>query len=220
MNTVQGKIRQVEAEFDNRRCAALPVPTPTITSRIIQQFAESRCTFGFAQTNLFEPYPRENMFESPDPFSQCYRNPRRLYLKPHVPESVAAGQKDKDESKGTSTSDDGVCKNKATGEESKGRLVERKCSTCDNSSSDESLCEDKKKLQIKIDEEEAATIHYTDKLKIIELKAAPNVVTVDVEKQALSREQFKSVGCHGSNSSVIDQESSFKKISEDSRALW
>ena len=189
LKNVQMKICQVEAEFDNRRTACYP--TPTITSRIIQQFAESRCTFGYAQTWLFDTDVPENRLHSPDPFEPSPRNPRRLYLKPRVPEPIAAQQ---DQSRATSTSEDGpsTSKDKGTGEEgnepSKERSVERKSSvdscSCDKSSSEDSLDVDKKKLRLQIDRTGGVRISSVTKLRDVSLlKLAPNIVTVVVTKQ-------------------------------------
>lgn len=189
LKNVQVKICQVEAEFDDRRTTCYP--TPTITSRIIQQFAESRCTFGYAQAWLFDTDVPENTLHSPDPFEPSPRNPRRLYLKPRVPEPIAAQQ---DQSRATSTSEDGpsVSKDKGTGAEgnepSKERSVERKSSTdscsCDKSSSEDSLDEDKKKLRLQIDRTGDVRITSLAKLRDVSLlKLAPNIVTVVVTKQ-------------------------------------
>lgn len=154
LNNVQAKIRQVETEFDRRR--DISVPGPTLTSRIIRQFSESTCAFGFAQTGLFEPYVQGRMSDSPDPFA---RNPRRLALKPHEPAQRTVQWKDEDKAVATSengtttrrdaeTGDDCVVRSKEKGMESKSS--EDTCS-CEESSSQESLDEDKKKLGLRID---------------------------------------------------------------------
>ncbi|KZC13938.1 hypothetical protein WN55_06289 [Dufourea novaeangliae] len=159
LNNVQAKIRQVEAEFDARRNVQLP--TPTITSQIVQQFSEARCTFGYAPSKLFEAY---SIPESPDPFSAAARNPRRLYIKPR--EQMPIGTRSDDQSKCTSTIEDGRCKDTGTGEgnakcsskdqsvgdNEDGRCTRDTCS-CDGTSSEDSLVEDKKKLRVKIDPE-------------------------------------------------------------------
>ncbi|XP_034195592.2 uncharacterized protein LOC117611662 isoform X1 [Osmia lignaria lignaria] len=183
LNNVQAKIRQVEAEFDRRRSVSLPLPS--LTSRVIQQFAESTCTFGFAQTKLFEPYPQENPLQSPDPFSASIRNPKRLYLKPRAAESEATRQKD--QSKATSTSQDAPpsCKDTGTGEGnadcSKERSVgprssEDSCS-CHLTSSEESIDQGKKKLRLRIDRAGKVTISSAGKLEDASLaNFSPNVV--------------------------------------------
>ncbi|XP_076288752.1 uncharacterized protein LOC143213097 [Lasioglossum baleicum] len=143
LRNVQAKIRQVEAEFDNRR--QVTVPEPTLTSQIIRQFSESRCIFGYAPSKLFEPCP-----DSPDPFSPTVRNPRRLYIKPHQPEPPSTS------ASGTSS----TSKDTGTGEgnarcDTKDQSVGRRCSRdsciCGESSSEDSLDEDKKKLRAVID---------------------------------------------------------------------
>ncbi|XP_053995646.1 uncharacterized protein LOC128885572 [Hylaeus anthracinus] len=191
LNAVQAKIRQVEAEFENRRCP--PLTAPTITSRIIQQFAESRCTFGFAHTNLFEPYVPENIPESPDPFGPSPRNPRRLYIQPYVPEPPAPQKNE--QNRGTSTSKDApsTSQDKGTGEgsvdDTKDRSPGRRCSAdsciCD-SSSEESLEEGKKKLRLRIDRAGHVRISSVARLRNVPLmKLAANVVAViDVEEVA------------------------------------
>ncbi|XP_029053575.2 uncharacterized protein LOC114881093 isoform X2 [Osmia bicornis bicornis] len=183
LSNVQAKIRQVEAEFDRRRSVSLPLPS--LTSRVIQQFAESTCTFGFAQTKLFEPYPQENPLQSPDPFSASIRNPKRLYLKPRAAESEATRQRD--QSKATSTSQDAPpsCKDTGTGEGnadcSKERSVgprssEDSCS-CHFTSSDESIDQGKKKLRLRIDRAGKVTISSAGKLEDASLaNFSPNVV--------------------------------------------
>ncbi|XP_076656113.1 uncharacterized protein LOC143360847 [Halictus rubicundus] len=145
LHNVRAKIRQVEVEFDNRR--QVTVPGPTLTSQIIRQFSESRCTFGYAPSRLFDPCV---VPDSPDPFSPSTRNPRRLYIKPHQPEPPSASGSGK-----TPTS-----KDTGTGEgtaqcDTKDQSVGRRCSKdsciCDESSSEDSLDEDKKKLRAMID---------------------------------------------------------------------
>ncbi|XP_076387978.1 uncharacterized protein LOC105662035 isoform X1 [Megachile rotundata] len=147
LNNVQAKIRQVEAEFDRRRSVSIPVPS--LTSRVIQQFTGSTCTFGYAQTKLFEPYPPENPLESPDPFLSCIRNPRRLYLKPR---EETTEQKDQSKTTGTSP-----CTDTGTGEgavnSSKEQSVGPRSSddSCSCHSSSEDSIGDKKKLRLRID---------------------------------------------------------------------
>ncbi|XP_076627730.1 uncharacterized protein LOC143344958 [Colletes latitarsis] len=191
LNSVQAKIRQVEAEFENRRC--VPMTVPTISSRVIQQFAEARCSFGYAQTKLFEPYTPQSILESPDPFGPGPRNPRRLYIQPHVPEPSAPQRKD--QSNGTSGSQDtpSTSQDKGTGEgstdDTRDRSVGRRCSTtdscsCDRSSSEESVDGDKKKLRPRIDRTGHARISSEVRLKDASLmKLTANVVAViDVEQ--------------------------------------
>ncbi|CAK9804877.1 hypothetical protein ANTPLA_LOCUS4240 [Anthophora plagiata] len=181
LNNVQAKIRQVEAEFERRRC--MTVPTPTLTSRIVQQFSESRCMFGFAHANIFEPYVQGSSLESPDPFIPCLRNPRKLYLKPREPGQGATVQNDGNRTTSEGTS---MCKDTGTGEStvntSEDKDVESKSSadtcSCEGTSSEESLGEDKKKLRLKIDEAGKVTISYDDSLRDVSLlRLAPNVAT-------------------------------------------
>lgn len=154
LNNVQAKIRQVETEFDRRR--DISVPGPTLTSRIIRQFSESTCAFGFAQAGLFEPYMQARMSDSPDPFA---RNPRRLALKPHEPGQRTVQWKEEDKAVATSENGTTTCRDAETGEDcvarSKEKGVESKSSedtcSCEESSSQESLDEGKKKLGLRID---------------------------------------------------------------------
>ncbi|CAK9825162.1 hypothetical protein ANTRET_LOCUS3228 [Anthophora retusa] len=181
LNNVQAKIRQVEAEFERRRC--MTVPTPTLTSRIVQQFSESRCMFGFAHANIFEPYVQGSALDSPDPFTPCLRNPRKLYLKPREPGQGTTVQNDGNRTTSEGTS---MCKDTGTGEgtvnTSEDKDVESKSSadtcSCEGTSSEESLGEDKKKLRLKIDEAGKVTISYDDSLRDVSLlRLAPNVAT-------------------------------------------
>ncbi|CAK9809960.1 hypothetical protein ANTQUA_LOCUS6246 [Anthophora quadrimaculata] len=181
LNNVQAKIRQVEAEFERRRC--MTVPTPTLTSRIVQQFSESRCMFGFAHANIFEPYVQGSTLDSPDPFTPCLRNPRKLYLKPREPGQGTTVQNDGNRTTSEGTS---MCKDTGTGEgtvnTSEDKDVESKSSadtcSCEGTSSEESLGEDKKKLRLKIDEAGKVTISYDDNLRDVSLlRLAPNVAT-------------------------------------------
>lgn len=154
LNNVQAKIRQVETEFDRRR--DISVPGPTLTSRIIRQFSESTCAFGFAQAGLFEPYVQARMSDSPDPFA---RNPRWLALKPHEPGQRTVQWKEEDKAVATSENGTTTCRDAETGEDcvarSKEKGVESKSSedtcSCEESSSQESLDEGKKKLGLRID---------------------------------------------------------------------
>ncbi|KOC59025.1 hypothetical protein WH47_00569, partial [Habropoda laboriosa] len=181
LNNVQAKIRQVEAEFERRRC--MTVPTPTLTSRIIQQFSESRCMIGFAHANIFDPYVQRSTMDSPDPFVPCIRNPRKLYLKPREPGQETAQGRDENETTSEGTS---MCKDTGTGEgnvnSSKDKGVESKSSedtcSCEGTSSEESLDEDKKKLRLKIDEGGKVTISCGASLRDVSLlRLASNVVT-------------------------------------------
>ncbi|OAD52629.1 hypothetical protein WN48_00649 [Eufriesea mexicana] len=188
LNNVQAKIRQVELEFDRRR--GVPIPISTLSSAIVQQFSEARCTFDFAQTRLFEPYVQGRTLDSPDPFEQSIRNTRRLYLKPREPERGTMHREG--EAKAICTSENGTstCKDTGTGEGavvgSKEKAVESKSSvdtcSCEESSSEESLNGDKKKLRLKIDEKGKVTITSVDSLKDVSLLKLASRVVVDVKK--------------------------------------
>ncbi|XP_076766938.1 uncharacterized protein LOC143433486 [Xylocopa sonorina] len=190
LTNVQAKIRQVEAEFERRRCVSVPTPPQTLASRVIQQFSESRCTFGFAQANLFEPYV-QSALTSPDPFAQAIRCPKRLCLKPYEPIPEASRQRE--ESTAVTTAENGTSMSKDTGtgecaancSEDKG--VQRKssadtCSCEGSSSSEDSLSGGKKKLRLRIDETGNVTITSRGCMRAVSLlKLAPNVVT-EIEK--------------------------------------
>ena len=173
--TVRAKIRQVETEFDRRRSVAIPLPLPTLTSRAIQQFAESRCTFGIADAHLFEPYVQGRMFESPDPFSHCHRSHKKLCLQPreYFQDSVCIRRNVK--IRDTSDTGTAMYKDAGTGESRKEKGVESKSSveicTCETTSSEESVDEDKKKLRLDIDQREDG-INSKSALKV-----SPHIVT-------------------------------------------
>ncbi|KOX76657.1 hypothetical protein WN51_11010 [Melipona quadrifasciata] len=178
LSNVQAKIRQVEAEFDRRR--EITVPGPTLTSRIIQQFSESTCTFGFAQARLFEPCVQGRMLDSPDPFAQTVRSPKRLFLKPCEPGRRTMQQKTGEKvvttsesgtttSKDAETGGDGAVSSKEKGIES--RSSDDTCS-CRESSSEDSLDGGKKKLRLRIDEDGRVIVNVTGS----SLKLAPHIV--------------------------------------------
>ncbi|XP_078042774.1 uncharacterized protein LOC144473084 [Augochlora pura] len=191
LHNVQAKIRQVEAEFDNRRNTT--VPGPTLTSQIIRQFSESRCTYGYAPAKLFEPCVAP---DSPDPFSPSARNPRRLYIKPYQgephQEQPHRGQpqstKPEDQTKGTSTSEETpACNDTGTGEgtaqcETKDQSVGRRCSRqsciCETSSSEDSLDEDKKKLRPVNDRD--ASVKIKGRITVVEARFEAEVGHSDV----------------------------------------
>ncbi|CAD1477935.1 unnamed protein product, partial [Heterotrigona itama] len=168
LSNVQAKIRQVEMEFDRRR--EITVPGPTLTSRIIQQFSESTCTFGFAQARLFEPCVQGRMLDSPDPFARSVRSPKRLLLKAcdkpgqrtvrqtKVEKIVATSESGTTTSKDAGTGEDAAVSSKEKGIESKSS--DDTCS-CRESSSDDSLDGGKKKLRLRIDEDAKMIVNGT-----------------------------------------------------------
>ncbi|XP_026671712.1 titin-like [Ceratina calcarata] len=191
LNNVQAKIQQIEGEFDRRRGCA--VPTPTLTSRVIQQFSESRCTYGFTQAPLFEPYVQRSM-ESPDPFTPSIRNPRRLYLKP---------RDQKEGYKATSEIGTSSCKDTGTGEctvDCMDKAVEPKTSvdtcSCEESSSDDSFDGAKKKLRLKIDRKGLVTLTSVNcRLKDVPLlMLAPNVTRIEEDPKEV--EEIKEMREH------------------------
>ena len=96
------------------------------------------------------------MSDSPDPFA---RNPRWLALKPHEPGQRTVQWKEEDKAVATSENGTTTCRDAETGEDcvarSKEKGVESKSSedtcSCEESSSQESLDEGKKKLGLRID---------------------------------------------------------------------
>ncbi|KAK1128491.1 hypothetical protein K0M31_002949 [Melipona bicolor] len=178
LSNVQAKIRQVEMEFDRRR--EITVPGPTLTSRIIQQFSESTCTFGFAQARLFEPCVQGRMLDSPDPFAQAMRSPKRLFLKPCDPARRTMQQKTGEKIVTTSESGTTTSKDAGTGEDgavsSKEKGIESRSSddtcSCRESSSEDSLDGGKKKLRLRIDEDGMVIVNVTGS----SLKLAPHIV--------------------------------------------
>ncbi|XP_031836788.2 uncharacterized protein LOC116428816 [Nomia melanderi] len=219
LNNVQAKIRQVEAEFDNRR--NILVPPPTMTSRIIQQFSESRCTFGYAPAKLFEPCITP---DSPDPFTAAIRNPKKLYIKPRQDEPPVTKQEN--QNKGTSTSEEAsACKDTGTGEgnvqcPSKDQSVDGRWDTCscDGTSSEDSLDADKKKLRPEIDRAEAISIIRTliikeDPCKIEDDSDHLNIEDVEYQTQCEGCESLEEGDQEKSNAESI------KDTEKDDRGL-
>lgn len=78
LRNVQSKIRQLEAEFDRRRCATLPAPT--LSTRIIQQFSDPCYSVRLEDPRrLFTCTLPPDV--SPDAFTAKLRSPKRLLLK-------------------------------------------------------------------------------------------------------------------------------------------
>ncbi|KAL0120068.1 hypothetical protein PUN28_008038 [Cardiocondyla obscurior] len=163
LRNIQNKICQVEAEFDRRRCAMFPAPT--LSSHIVQQFSRSCYSARFEDPRrLYNTLPPDTS-RSPDPFTYVKpRSPRRLLLKPCTgkPETVTRtvpetgtpenlpknlyGDKHVDHTK-----EQPVTSNRQ-------HFSADNCTCCDRTS-EESLDEAKKKLQLKIVEINAATIN-------------------------------------------------------------
>lgn len=155
LSNVQNKIRQVEVEFDRRRCAMLPAPT--LSSRVVQQFTRPCYSAKFEDPRkLYSTLPPDS-FRSPDPFT-CIkpRSPKRLVLKPHTskPEvATQAGAVPQSSMRQNPTSNPP----KTTGDDSADRTKQNPVTpdqqrptencTCDRTISEESVNEAKKKLR-------------------------------------------------------------------------
>ncbi|EZA55339.1 hypothetical protein X777_04793 [Ooceraea biroi] len=168
LRNVQNKIRQVEAEFDRRRCAMLPAPT--LSSRIVQQFSRPCYSARFEDPRrLYSTIPPD-VPRSPDPFT-CMkpRSPKRLLLKPRAcnPETSArtappVGVRSNPPNPPKTTVDDGS-RAKETSTTSAQTAPERQSSNtdtcaccCDRTTSEESVDEAKKKLRPRIAQVDAA----------------------------------------------------------------
>ncbi|XP_018345994.1 PREDICTED: uncharacterized protein LOC108750767 isoform X2 [Trachymyrmex septentrionalis] len=183
LSNVQNKIRQVEAEFDRRRCAMLPAPT--LSSRVVQQFSRPCYSARFeAPRRLYSTMPPD--VHSLDPFIYVKpRTPKRLLLKPCTgkPETVpAAGTrsnppKNPDDGSGA----DRAKERPATPEQQ--RSSTENCAYCDRTTSEESIGEDKKKLRPRIIEIDATTVSNVEGLEYQALiKSTSNVcVRIDTE---------------------------------------
>lgn len=80
LSNVQNKIRQVEGEFDRRRCAMLPAPT--LSTRIVQQFTDPCYSVRLEDPRRLYTLPPD---VSPDPFAAKLRSPKWLLLKQPCP---------------------------------------------------------------------------------------------------------------------------------------
>lgn len=150
---VQNKIRQIEAEFDHRRCATLPAPT--LSTRIVQQFSEPCYSMRLEDPRrLYSSLPPDT---SPDPFAAKPRSPKRLLLKRPCstgnPDtgSQATPPKTHDTSVGKSSTDDDGGRSATERSTATDRSSTRIC-VCDKTTSEESVGEAKKKLRGKVDE--------------------------------------------------------------------
>ncbi|KAI4491681.1 hypothetical protein M0804_003073 [Polistes exclamans] len=180
LNNVQKKIQQVELEFERRRCNV--VPSIPISSQIVREFAETPCNFSnLSYPGLMSPTIPERMEESrksPDPFAITLRCPRKLRLKPHVGSpDVTYDYSNKKPTQRESTSIEKSSQSEPTKDKKHTDCPNREICTCyEGSSSEESLEEDKKKLQLKIDERGNVTVTSNAKLKDVSfMKLASNV---------------------------------------------
>nr|XP_012232636.1 PREDICTED: uncharacterized protein LOC105678129 isoform X1 [Linepithema humile] len=191
LSNVQNKIRQVEAEFDRRRCAMLPAPT--LSSRVVQQFTRPCYSARFEDPRkLYSTLPPDS-FRSPDPFT-CVkpRSPKRLLLKPHTskPEATTqAGAAPQSSTRQNPTSD----VPKTTGDDGAGRAKQNPATpdqqrstencTCDRTTSEESVSEAKKKLRARIIEIDATSnVEAREASSLVKL--IPNVcVRMNTEKR-------------------------------------
>ncbi|XP_011702259.1 PREDICTED: uncharacterized protein LOC105458555 isoform X2 [Wasmannia auropunctata] len=195
LSNVQNKIRQVEAEFDRRRCAMLPAPT--LSSRVVQQFSRPCYSARFEDPRrLYSTLPPD-IPRSPDPFTYVKpRSPKRLLLKPCTGKPAtrpavavpAAGTRSNPPKNPHDGSDADRAKEQrpATSESpERKRSSTENCACCDRTSSEESIGEAKKKLRPRIVEIDATTISNVDELEHEAsslLKLSSNVcVRIDAE---------------------------------------
>ncbi|XP_011871522.1 PREDICTED: uncharacterized protein LOC105564041 [Vollenhovia emeryi] len=201
LSNVQNKIRQVEAEFDRRRCAMLPAPT--LSSRVVQQFSRPCYSAKLEDPRrLYSMLPHDTPC-SPDPFTYVKpRSPKRLLLKPCTdkPETAArpvanpaAGQR----ADPPKNPDDGGGADRA--KEPPATLVRQRSSTenctyCDRTTSEESVGEAKKKLRPRIIEiDDATTASNVDgaergALPLVRLPSTVCVRVIDAERYGQSSE--------------------------------
>ncbi|XP_018375947.1 PREDICTED: uncharacterized protein LOC108769438 isoform X2 [Trachymyrmex cornetzi] len=184
LSNVQNKIRQVEAEFDRRRCAMLPAPT--LSSRVVQQFSKPCYSARFeAPKRLYSMVPPD--VRSLDPFTYVKpRSPKRLLLKPCTgkPETVPAGGTRSNPPKNPDDSGADRAKERPATPEQQRSSTEN-CACCDRTTSEESIGEDKKKLRPRIIEIDATTVSNVEGLEYQALsliKSMSNVcVRIDTE---------------------------------------
>lgn len=166
LRNIQNKLRQVETEFDRRRCAILPAPT--LTSRIVQQFSRPCYSARFEDPRrLYSTLPPD-IPRSPDPFVCAKpRSPKRLLLKPctskpetkstQVTAPVPTTSKPGNPPKTTTDSGVGPTKEGPTTTDLQRPSSTEDC-TCDRTTSDESVDEAKKKLRPRIVEIKACNV--------------------------------------------------------------
>ncbi|KYM97656.1 PREDICTED: uncharacterized protein LOC108778236 [Cyphomyrmex costatus] len=180
LSNVQNKIRQVEAEFDRRRCAMLPAPT--LSSRVLQQFSRPCYSARFEDPRkLYSTVPPD--IRSPDPFAYGKpRSPKRLLLKPctskaeTVPAAGTRGNPPKNP-------DDDRAKERPATSVQQRRSSTENCACRDRTTSEESIEEDKKKLRARIIEIDAATtVSNVEGLEQAWMKPTSNVCArIDTE---------------------------------------
>ncbi|KMR05117.1 hypothetical protein RF55_209 [Lasius niger] len=174
LSNIQNKIRQVEAEFDRRRCAMLPAPT--LTSRIVQQFSRPCYSARFEDPRRLYGTLPQDIPRSPDPFV-CVkpRSPKRLLLKPcaskpetkstqiaaPLPVTSTRGNPPKTT---TDTGDISSTKERATTADLQQSSSTENCTCCDRTTSDESVDEAKKKLRPRIVEINASNVERPSSL--------------------------------------------------------
>ncbi|EGI63196.1 hypothetical protein G5I_08433 [Acromyrmex echinatior] len=165
LSNIQNKIRQVEAEFDRRRCAMLPAPT--LSSRVVQQFSRPCYSARFeAPKRLYSTVPPD--VRSLDPFTYVkLRSLKKLQLKPctgkleTVPAAGTRGNpsRNPDDAGGA----DHAKEHLATSEQQ--CYSTENCACCERTTSEESIGEDKKKLRPKIIEIDATTVNNVEELE-------------------------------------------------------
>lgn len=153
LRNVQNKLRQVEAEFDRRRCAMLPAPT--LSTRVVQQFSRPCYSARFE-----DPRRLYTTLPSPDPFAaRPPPSPKRLLLKKPcagnpeslAPQTVAPGVGVRADGK---TDGAGRTKEQSVATDP-ARSSAENCACCDRTMSEDSVCETKKKLRPRIVEIDA-----------------------------------------------------------------
>lgn len=197
LSNVQNKIRQVEAEFDRRRCAMLPAPT--LSTRVVQQFSRPCYSARFEDPRrLYGMLPPEAP-RAQDPFTYVKpRSPKRLLLKPctgksetvtrpvAVPAAGTRGNPHKNPDDGSGADRGKEHPLPPTPSTPEQRSSTENCACCDRSTSEESVGEAKKKLRPTIIEIDAATISNVEGLKreaLSLLRLTSNVcVRVDTEE--------------------------------------
>lgn len=158
LSNIQNKIRQVETEFDRRRCAMLPAPT--LSSRVVQQFTRPCYSARFEDPRKLYSMLPPDIPRSPDPFTYVKpRSPKRLLLKPCTakPETItrpAAVSVTSKRGNPHKNPEDGSGADRAKEERPTAASPDRQrsstenCACCDGTTSEESIGEAKKKLRI------------------------------------------------------------------------
>lgn len=178
LSNIQMKLRQVEAEFDRRRCAMLPAPT--LSSRVVQQFSTPCYSTRFDDPRRLTIPP--DVPRSPDPFVCTKpRSPKRLLLKPctrkpETPTQTAPPARPNPSPQKTTVDHGGRSK-----ETDPSRSPERQrsdtdnCTCYDRTSSEDSSDEDKKKLRPSI-----AQIDTAMTSNVVECREALTMLTPSV----------------------------------------